>query len=65
MVAVRQFWRERVTAVFARHGKYARDVEAVNAFPPADLTIEHIGDLLDCDLSRLCAAAARLASGER
>jgi len=65
LAAVKQFWRERVTTIFARQGKYAHDVKAVNAFPPADLTIEHIGDLLDCDLSRLYAGSAPLASSER
>ena len=53
LAAVKQFWGERVTTVFARQGKYANDTMEVRAFPPADLTIERIGDLLDCDLSRL------------
>ncbi len=63
--AVKQFWRERVTTVFPRQGSYAHDVKEVHAFPPADLTIERIGDLLDCDLSRLHATSAMLASSER
>ena len=29
----------------------------VGAFPPADVTIEHIGDLLDYDLPRLTATS--------
>jgi FMN phosphatase YigB (HAD superfamily) len=65
LTAVKQFWRERVTTVFARQGSYARDVNAVDAFPPADMTIEHIDDLLDFDLSRLRAASRPLASNER
>ena len=47
LAAVKQFWRERVTTVFVRQGRYAHDVKEVRALPPADLTIEHIGDLLD------------------
>jgi FMN phosphatase YigB (HAD superfamily) len=62
LAAVKQFWRERATTVFARQGKYAHDVKEVRGFPPADLTIERIGDLLDCDLSRLhgCGGEARI-----
>jgi FMN phosphatase YigB (HAD superfamily) len=65
LAAVKQFWRERVTTVFVRQGEYAHDVKVVHAFPPADLTIERIGDLLNFDVSRLHAAAAMQASSER
>lgn len=53
LAAVKRFWRERVTTVFARQGSYARDAQAVGAVPPADVTIDHIGDLLKLDLPRL------------
>jgi FMN phosphatase YigB (HAD superfamily) len=49
--AVKRAWRERVTTIFPRQGHYAR--EMIGAFPPADVTIEHIVDLLDHDLTRL------------
>jgi FMN phosphatase YigB (HAD superfamily) len=65
LAAVKQFWRDRVTTVFAHQGRYAHDAKEVCAFPPADVTIEHIGDLLDFDLDRLEAAAATPASSER
>ena len=58
LAAVKQFWRERVTTVFVRQGRYANDVNELRALPAADVTIEHIGDLLDCDLSRLCRVSA-------
>jgi FMN phosphatase YigB (HAD superfamily) len=51
--AVKQFWGERVTTVFPRQGIYARDPKVVSAFPPADVTIERINDLLEYDLQRL------------
>jgi FMN phosphatase YigB (HAD superfamily) len=54
--AVKQVWGERVTTVFPRQGQYAHDVKVVNALPPADVTIERIGDLLDYDLPRLRTA---------
>jgi FMN phosphatase YigB (HAD superfamily) len=50
--AVKQFWGERVTTVFPRQGVYAHDPKVVGAFPPADVTIECIGDLLDVDLQQ-------------
>jgi FMN phosphatase YigB (HAD superfamily) len=51
--AVKEIWGERVTTVFPRQGIYAHDPQVLSAFPPADVTIEHIGDLLDYDLPRL------------
>jgi FMN phosphatase YigB (HAD superfamily) len=53
--AVKQSWGERVTTVFPRQGSYARDPQVIRTFPPADVTIECIGDLLDRDLSWLRA----------
>ena len=51
--AVKRFWGNRVTTVFPRQGSYAHDPKMTGAFPPADVTIEHIGDLLSFDLPRL------------
>jgi plasmid stabilization system protein ParE len=51
--AVKRSWGNRVTAVFARQGSYARDAQTVGALPPADVTIDRIGDLLSFDLPRL------------
>ena len=62
--AVKQFWGERVTTVFPRQGTYAHDPKVISAFPPADVTIERIGDLLDVDLPRLRTASRRLASSK-
>jgi len=57
LTAVKQLWGERVTTVFARQGSFAHDPKVVGAFPPADVTIERIGDLLDCDLPALRSAS--------
>jgi FMN phosphatase YigB (HAD superfamily) len=51
--AVKQVWGDRVTTVFPRQGQYAHDAKVLSALPPADMTIERIGDLLDFDLARL------------
>jgi FMN phosphatase YigB (HAD superfamily) len=50
LAAVKRFWGDRVTTVFVRQGVYARDPQMVGAFPPADITIERIGDLVSGDL---------------
>lgn len=55
--AVKQVWGERVTTVLPRQGQYAHDAKVLSALPPADITIERIGDLLDYDLARLSTAA--------
>ena len=55
--AIKESWAERVTTVFPRQGSYAHDPKVLGAFPPADVTIEHIGDLLDYDLPRLLTAS--------
>jgi FMN phosphatase YigB (HAD superfamily) len=43
--AVKQTWGERVTTVFPRQGHYALDPAEIAKYPPADVTIERIGDL--------------------
>ena len=43
---IKKVWRQRVTTVFVRQGHYALDEKVVNSYPPADVTIERIGDLL-------------------
>ena len=46
LTAVKQHWRERVTTAFVRQGKFANDPKMLAANPPADVTIDRIGDLL-------------------
>jgi FMN phosphatase YigB (HAD superfamily) len=46
LAAMKAIWRERVTTVFVRQGHYAHDPSIVNAYPPADITIDRIGDLV-------------------
>jgi hypothetical protein len=50
LAAVKDTWRDRVTAIFPRQGQYARDAGACR---PADLTVERIGDLLPRELAEL------------
>ena len=51
--AVKTTWDSRVTTVFPRQGHYALDPHVEVRFPPADVTINRIGDLLNHDLSTL------------
>ena len=62
LAAVKRFWRDRVTTVFPQQGSYARDPKMVGASPPADVTIERIGDLLSFDLPQLRPALPMRAS---
>jgi FMN phosphatase YigB (HAD superfamily) len=55
LTAVKKIWANRVTTVFPRQGQYAHDAKVVAACPPADLTVERIGNLLDYDLPALLA----------
>ncbi len=60
LTAMKSVWGERVTTVFpGRQGHYARDPAAVAAYPPADIRIERIGDLLKYEPSTLLGTAAR------
>ena len=63
--AVKQVWGERVTTVFPRQGQYAHDPKVISALPPADVTIERIGDLLDLDLTRLGTTLSTLVSSQK
>ena len=47
LAAIKAIWKERVTTVFVRQGHYALDAKLVAASPPADVTIDAIGDIID------------------
>jgi FMN phosphatase YigB (HAD superfamily) len=49
--AVKKIWGERVTTVFPKQGHYALDPKALAEYPPADLELARIGDLLNYDLA--------------
>lgn len=52
LTAIKQTWGERVTTVFPRQGHYAHAAD-VASYPPADITLERIGDLIAYDLPAL------------
>jgi FMN phosphatase YigB (HAD superfamily) len=53
LTAMKQTWRERLTTVFPRQGHYALDPKVIAGYPPADITVELIGELVNYDLSAL------------
>lgn len=59
LTAVKQAWGARVTTVFPRQGHYAHDSRAIEQYPPADVTIERIGDVLRHDADSLVRAGRR------
>ena len=53
LAAMKNLFGNQLTTVFPRQGHYARDPQIVAANPPADITIQRVGDLVDYDLSTL------------
>ena len=58
LAAVKKIWGERVTTVFPKQGHYAFDPSVLAEYPPADIELAKIGDLLNCDLSALLNSRA-------
>jgi FMN phosphatase YigB (HAD superfamily) len=54
--AMKSAWGDRLTTVFPRQGRYALDPTIISSYPPADITVERIGDLLDYDLAMFLGA---------
>lgn len=57
LAAVKQAWERTVTTVFVRQGHYANDPTLLASYPPGDIAIERIGDLLNYDIPALVNAA--------
>ncbi|MER3445964.1 MAG: haloacid dehalogenase [Candidatus Dadabacteria bacterium] len=56
LTTIKNVWGRRVTTVFPRQGHYAHDPTVLTKYPPADIKIERIGDLLDYDIQTLIVA---------
>jgi len=57
LTEVKKIWGSKVTTVFPKQGHYALDPKIVAAYPPADITIDRIGDLLKYDRDAFLAKA--------
>jgi FMN phosphatase YigB (HAD superfamily) len=53
LAAMKDNMGARLTTVFPRQGHYAHDPENAVLYPPADITLECISDLIHCDFNRL------------
>ena len=53
LAAAKTFWGARVTTIFVRQGHYATDPKILASYPPADISIERIGDLLHYHLPEM------------
>jgi FMN phosphatase YigB (HAD superfamily) len=51
LTALKEYWGSKVTTVFPRQGHYALDPVEVAKYPPADITIERIGDVTEIELN--------------
>jgi len=49
LAAVKKVWGDRVVTVFPKQGHYANDPKALAAYPPANVALERIGDLVALD----------------
>jgi FMN phosphatase YigB (HAD superfamily) len=49
LAAVKKIWKERVTTVFVKQGHYAHETEGRAVYPPADIELAGIGDLMSCN----------------
>ena len=59
LTAIKKAWGNGVTTVFPLQGHYARDPNIVAAYPPADIGIERVGDLIEYGLNDLTSASNR------
>jgi FMN phosphatase YigB (HAD superfamily) len=50
LAAMKKVWGDRLTTVFVRQGHYALDAASVTKYPPADISIDRIGDLMSVNL---------------
>ena len=65
LAAVKEAWGARVTTVLPRQGQYAHDAKALATFAAPDVTVDRIGDLLDCDLDDLLTGRPRFEAMRR
>ena len=49
--AIKEQWQDRITTVFVRQGHYAYDAADCAKYPPADIEVERIGELLRFELT--------------
>ena len=53
LTAIKNVWGSKVTTVFPMQGHYAFDEIEVSKYPPADISIDRIGDMLHLEIEQL------------
>jgi FMN phosphatase YigB (HAD superfamily) len=53
LTAMKEVWHDRLTTVFVKQGHYALDPEIVSKYPPADLSVNRIGEVTELPLKTL------------
>jgi len=53
LTSAKAYWGDRVTTVLPRQGQFANDPEITATNPTPDITVEHVADVLELDLSAL------------
>jgi FMN phosphatase YigB (HAD superfamily) len=56
LTAVKKIWGNRLTTIFPRQGHYALDPKVLSTYPPADITVNSIAELLQYDLAAFMKA---------
>jgi FMN phosphatase YigB (HAD superfamily) len=55
LTAMKKAWGAKLTTVFPRQGHYAFDPKEISSNPPADVTVERIGELAEINVESLLA----------
>jgi FMN phosphatase YigB (HAD superfamily) len=63
LTAMKTAWGDRLRTIFPRQGHYALDASDVARYPPADMTVERIGELVDADVGALLGQEAGKRTG--
>jgi FMN phosphatase YigB (HAD superfamily) len=50
LAEAKEIWGSRLTTIFPRQGHYAHDPKILSSYPPADITVDKIADLLTVEL---------------
>jgi FMN phosphatase YigB (HAD superfamily) len=55
--AMTKVWDDKLTTVFPRQGHYALDPKNISSYPPAHITVQRIGELINYDLAEFLGEA--------
>ena len=57
LTEIKKVWKSRVTTIFPKQGHYANDSSTTAKYPPADISMDRIGDLIQYNLDAVLKAA--------